>query len=185
MKDNHNGWSLGFQWLIATSVGWVVGPVLPEIIWKLLPNIGGFSILDFILLFVPSGLVSVMQWLVLRQHSSRSGWWILANTITITVVFMPLFVLGNGVVIEPNLLWILLAVCGAIVGLVQWLMLGWKPRWGFVWLLASSIAWAIGWQLYFTLIPNYTLAYTVLGVVNGTLTGIVLTWKVQLETSST
>ena len=56
-------WTLWLQWLMATTLGWLLGGVL-------LPDLAMFT----------AGLViGVLQWVVLRQRVPQAGWWVLAS----------------------------------------------------------------------------------------------------------
>ena len=56
---------LWFQWMLATSVGWVLGRFL-------LPN------LAFVVIGIAMG---IMQWFVLKDRVRNSVWWIIATTV--------------------------------------------------------------------------------------------------------
>ncbi len=67
-------------WWLATSVGWIVAGYLASYI--AFAALGARpSTLSFTAVTVPvnAALVGVCQWLVLRRHVRRAGWWVLAN----------------------------------------------------------------------------------------------------------
>jgi hypothetical protein len=81
--------------------------------------------------FVLGSVLGTPQWLVLRRHVQRAGWWILANSVAwacgMVVVFMGTnFIPAEGIDLRVGLiLAFFLAVAGATVGAVHGLVLIW------------------------------------------------------------
>lgn len=66
-------------WILATAVGLVVGKAIEN---KLLQAGGLFGDADFVpFVIAVSAAVGTAQWLALRRHIPRSGWWILVNVV--------------------------------------------------------------------------------------------------------
>ena len=70
------------QWWIATSVGWIVGSFIAS--YAAFPILAAHPLtvsltIDAVTLTVMMGVVGVFQWLVLRRHVRRAGWWVLAS----------------------------------------------------------------------------------------------------------
>ena len=105
MTDNTEraqvGWGLWLRWVLATSV---VPAVVLTASWGTARVIADedlylvFFAIGF-LLSVPLVLAStaIAQWLVLRRHVSRAGWWALASTVVYVVAGALLFALGAAV----------------------------------------------------------------------------------------
>ncbi|MSQ40669.1 MAG: hypothetical protein EXR55_03215 [Dehalococcoidia bacterium] len=93
------GWRLWLQWVAATSVGLVLGFLVATIlVVQLLSRVVGESLGDDQLTGGPItgaafaavlGLVlGLSQWMVLRQHLPRSGWWAPATTAGVALGFL-------------------------------------------------------------------------------------------------
>ncbi len=143
-------WVVWIQWVLACTVGWLVG-------WGLL---GQLSL----------GLtIGLGQWLVLRRQypGQAPGWWILASTVGWLASWA---VIVSGLLIPPNpgSVETLLAstVIGAIMGVAQWLVLRrlvYRAGW---WVMASVVGWVVA--------LSGVLGSTVVGAVLGVLTGFML-----------
>jgi hypothetical protein len=105
MTDNDKpaqvGWGLWLRWVLATSV---VPAVVLTAIWgtALVSEDEDTYIIVFAIAFllsVPLVLAStaIAQWLVLRRHVSRAGWWALASIVVYVVAGALLFALGAAV----------------------------------------------------------------------------------------
>lgn len=84
-------------------------------------------------------LLGVPQWLVLRRHLSRAGWWVPANALAwmlgMVVIFVGTgFIPVQGITLPAALVLLLFVVAaGAVVGAVHGLVLIWllhMPRLG-------------------------------------------------------
>jgi hypothetical protein len=138
-------WALWFLWIMATTLGWVLGRFL-------LPNLP----------FVTIGMgLGILQWLVL-QHRIRNAWrWIIATTLGWLVgSTLILALLPEG--------WDFLAgvITGITTGTAQWLILRGELYWAGWWIVISVIAWTTGMAL----LPGIMLT----GVMAGAITGIAL-----------
>jgi hypothetical protein len=61
-------------WVLATTVGWVVGEFLSS---ELEASLGP-SIVTFAVFGAP---IAISQWIVLRRHFRSAGWWVLAGIV--------------------------------------------------------------------------------------------------------
>jgi hypothetical protein len=167
------GWTLWFGWLLVSAGGWALG-------WLVAPSVGGFvswpiaEAVDAALAEIVGGTVAwgilglflgVGQWLLLRRHIRKAGWWVLATVVGCAVagsvkwvqgpimdqiafevaaglgeigweIVMPLMGIGLGLIFE--------GATGLVVGSAQWLVLQRQvPRAG-RWVLVSVVAWATG-----------------------------------------
>jgi hypothetical protein len=145
------GWGFILLWVLANAIGGVTGFTL----YMFYAQVDGWGILA--LVWALGGLA---QWLVLRQHVRKAGWWILASVISGAVSLAGSAVLG--LVLSG-------AVGAAVGGLVQWLVLRQRVRKAGWWILASAIGGAIGCGV----------ASVMGGAVGGVITGPVLLWLLR------
>jgi hypothetical protein len=132
-------WALGLWWVLATTVGWVVGFTICE------------ALKDFVESFRSDGAVigisvGILQWLVLRRHFNRAGWWVLASITGFAVGKA----LGDALA-QADLGAVGLALSGAAIGtslgIAQWVVLRRHVEQAAWWVLASVAAWAVGWSI--------------------------------------
>jgi hypothetical protein len=136
---------LWFQWIMATTLGWLLGRFL-------LPNLS----------IVTIGLgLGVLQWLVLLHRLRRAWWWIIATALG----WMCGMAVGYAVV--PGMLDLFAGLLvGAAMGIAQWLILRRELHWAGWWIAISVVGWSTG----MTLMPGVLIT----GVMAGALTGIAL-----------
>jgi hypothetical protein len=68
------------QWWLVTSIGWIAGGVLAS--YAAFAVLGARpSTLSFTAVTAPANaaVVGTFQWLILRRHVRRAGWWVLAS----------------------------------------------------------------------------------------------------------
>ena len=148
-------WALWFLWIMATTLGWVLGRFL-------LPN------LTFVTIGIGLGL---LQWLVL-QHRIRKAWrWILATTLgwLVGATFI-LALLPDGMDFLAGV------VTGVILGSAQWLILRNELYWAGWWIAISVVAWSTGMGV----LPGVMLT----GVIAGAITGIALILLIRFPKST-
>lgn len=112
-------WFLWVQWVMATTLGWIVGAALGEL------SIGL--------------VVGALQWLVLRLHIRRAGWWGLVTAAAWAVTWLP-----ATAAVPPDLGILIGALIGAALGTLQWLILRDQVYQAAWWIVISSLAWTIG-----------------------------------------
>ncbi len=130
-------------WVLATAIGafvaWTLG-MIPSTG----SDIGGATsaqmsdlmvyALAAVMGFVLGSILGVPQWLVLRRHLPKAGWWVLANALAwmvgMVVVFVGTsFIPPEGITISVALMLLLfLFAAGAAVGAVHGLVLIWLLR---------------------------------------------------------
>jgi hypothetical protein len=134
---------LWFQWIVATTLGWLLGDLL-------LPNLSAIS----------AGVgVGLMQWAILYRRIPRAWRWPLSTAIAW---------LGGAIILQvavPADLQILLsgAILGPLVGLAQWLILRREVYWAGWWLVVSTMAWITG----LTLLPGILATGAMVGALSG------------------
>lgn len=136
-------WSLWFQWLMATSIGWVLGRFL-------LPNLA----------FVVIGLaMGILQWLILQRRLQNAWWWILATTLGWMVgSIIIILLLPEGMDFTAGL------ILGLTMGSAQWLVLRQEIHWSGWWIVINIIAWTSG----FALLPGIILSGVIAGLITAT-----------------
>ena len=71
-------WGFGLRWVLATTVGWVVGFGICEALKAFLESLSADGAVIGI-------SVGIMQWLALKRRINRAGWWILASILGFAV----------------------------------------------------------------------------------------------------
>ena len=138
-------WGLWLQWIMVTTVGWVLGSLL-------VPPFG----------LAASGLaIGVLQWVVLRDRIGNRRWWILASA----AGWMLGWVIAL-IAVPPDIRALAGVVLGAIVGSAQWIVLRREVHLAGWWIIISALAWATGLGL----VPGILTS----GVMPGTMTGIAI-----------
>ncbi len=141
-------WRVWFLWLMAAAVGWGWG-----VYWgwfdgtepKTLQSIPNDILAGYLGLAVGGIVMGVLQWLVLRRHVTRAGWWVLASIGAVAVVGGVVFGVG---MVNPDLGWLGGAsIFGTVVGVLQWMVLRGQVRRAGWWVLVSTVAWVVGMPL--------------------------------------
>ena len=148
------GWVLWLQWVLASTLGWVVGgaitgyvyPAMEARLGDIAAMIAGFCVLGV--------MVGGAQWFVLRRCMARTGWWVLASIAgtaigaywSVRYVLLDLYVgpLTGGRWIELDAL-LSGAAFGGLLGALQWWALLRRVKRGYWWVLASAVAHSVSW----------------------------------------
>ncbi len=131
-------WVLWIKWVLATTLGWIVGWAISE--------------------FAVGLTTGLAQWVVLRKQIEHSEWWVLASGIG--------WAAGRGFVtaVTPSQSTILVnAILGAALGLAQWLVLQRSVIQAWWWIIVSTLSWIVG----LTGFLGATLIGSVVGAVTG------------------
>ena len=132
-------WRTLVGWVVATTIGWLVGFAICEAFSAFLKSLNSDG------LVIGAG-IGIAQWLVLRRQGGRAGWWILASIIGFGIGK----VLGDQVAANLGGL-VGIALGGATIGLtagaLQWIELRRQGADPGMWVVASTIGWAVGWLL--------------------------------------
>ena len=142
---NNLDWGLWFQWIMATTLGWVLGRFL-------LPN------LAMVMIGIGLGL---FQWLILLKRIANAWRWIIATILGWSI--------GAGIIVfflPPGNDFIAGLLSGITLGIPQWWILKDEVNWSIWWIVINIVAWTTGMEF----LPGILLT----GVVVGTLTGIAL-----------
>lgn len=138
-------WAFWFQWMMATTTGWILGRFL-------LPNLS----------MVVIGIgIGVLQFFVLQYKIQQAWRWIVATllgwTIGATLIWM--FV-QDGDDFFAGL------IIGLSLGVAQWIILRQEVQWPAWWIVISIVGWTTG----IGLLPGIFLT----GVLAGAITGIAI-----------
>ena len=175
-KQSQVGWSLWFQWVIASVAGLFVGHAIRVIasaaIYTAVPTIEnsrldpGFVLVGIVGLGILWAIVGLAQLIVLRTRLSEPAWWVLAS--------------GSGAIIGGTIAYVAsrfdahflggIAIFGAL-GTAQWLVLRKQFSRAGWWVLAS----VAGSLLFEFSSDSLLVAYGIYGLV----TGGVLLWLLK------
>jgi hypothetical protein len=144
-KSESMDWALWFYWIMATTVGWLAGSLFTSAIPI---AISGVAIAASQGLVLYKRIQKTWQWIVL----SSLGW--IAGYI-FSVIFIP-----------EQLSFLIGPLIGAILGVLQWLLLRREFDWAGWWIPISILAWTTG----LTLLPGALTS----GALPGALTGLTL-----------
>lgn len=144
-KSKSLDWALWFYWIIATTVGWLAGSLFSSVIPV---AISGVAIATLQGLVLYKRIRKVWRWVVF----SSLGW---ISAYILSVIFIPEEL---GSLIGP--------LMGAILGVIQWLLLRQEFEWAGWWIPISIVAWTTG----MTLMPGALTS----GALPGALTGLAL-----------
>ena len=148
MKNNFSetmDWALWFSWIMAATVGWVVGNIF-------------FSGIPVIM---AGAAISALQWAVLHGRIKNAWRWVIfsvAGWIGGYILFVSLFSTNMGFLLGP--------LIGVSVGVPQWFILKNEVDWSGWWIIMSFIGWTTG----ITIMPGLFTS----GALPGALTGLTL-----------
>jgi hypothetical protein len=185
--SKHAGWGFWLLWVAASTVGFALGSTAHGNAGKLLTD----ATPAVIALTVNGGLYPLiatlpgfLHWLILRRWFPRAGWWVLASGAGSLLGYL---VTGWGLGVADTqgettfarfAVPASMAVAGAAVGTLQWVVLRrWVSRAGW-WVLASSISWVVAEYAYLKLTRasdvRLLLGAAVSGALSGAITGLTL-----------
>lgn len=142
-------WAFWFQWIMATTLGWVLGRFL-------LPN------LAFVVIGIALG---VLQWFVLREYIRKSWQWIIATIVGWTAgSTLVLLLVADGAEFLAGV------ILGCTVGTAQWLVLRREVQWNGWWLIINVVAWTTGMAL----LPGLLSTGAMIGAITGIALGLLL-----------
>ena len=168
-------WSLGIRWVVATTLGWVIGFAICAAQKAFFESISGDGA-------VIGVCVGIVQSIALRGRVKHTGWWIVASVVGFAVGKFAAdaiaasiagavgFALGG-------------AAIGAALGAAQWLVLRRQVVQAGLWVPATALAWAVGWSVISTVdeVAGGPTATTYLigatgAALAGVITGSTLIW---------
>jgi hypothetical protein len=140
--------------------------------------------LDFLFLGIVPGIgVGVLQWLVLRRRVSGAGWWVLASAAAGYGILAGFIGYSESLSFGALLRFTgVVALGGAVTGILQWLVLRGKVSRAGWWVLASTVGWALGMTVTRAIpwgVDDVILPLVVTGAVLGVVTGGALVWLLR------
>ena len=133
-----------FQWIMATTLGWLLGGYL-------LANLPIF----------PGGIgAAVLQWPILYRRLPQAWRWVVATTMAWIAGAIMLLLLAVPAELRP---WLAGLVIGPTVGLAQWFILRREVHWAGWWIVISTIAWITG----LLLVPGALSTGSLAGAITG------------------
>jgi hypothetical protein len=181
------GWGFWLLWMAASTVGFALGSTVYGNAGKLLTD----ATPAVIALTVTVGLYPLvatlpgfLHWLILRRWFPHAGWWVLASGAgSLLGYFVTAWGLGvadtqGETTFARFAVPASMAVAGAAVGTLQWVVLRrWVSRAGW-WVLASSISWVVAEYVYLEMTRasdvHLLLGAAVSGALSGAITGLTL-----------
>jgi hypothetical protein len=132
-----------FQWIIATTLGWILGSLLLPYISAIAAGVG----------------TAAMQWPVLYHRIPRAWRWPMFSAIAWMggSLFVQIAVASDAQILFGGL------VLGPVVGLAQWLILRRLVHWSGWWIVMSTMAWITG----LTLLPGLLATGAMVGALTG------------------
>jgi hypothetical protein len=145
IKTKSMDWALWFYWIMATTLGWLAGSLL----------------FNGIPLVISGVAIAAFQWSVLYKRIHKSWRWLVFSAlgwIAGTILLILSVPEQMGFLVGPFL--------GAVLGVLQWLILRKELEWAGWWIPISIMAWTTG----LTLMPGMLTS----GALPGALTGLTL-----------
>lgn len=181
--------SIGLQWVVFTILGSSLGSLIANAAARPMPD----DLTQIVGWTVAGICVGAAQWVVLRRQLRAARWWVLGSAVGWllgTVLFVP----------GGTFLYFLVALLtggnphffsgpdnglavGLSVGFVQWLLLRRELTGAGWWVVATALAWTL-FYIPQDSGPASINAAIVLGILSGSLTGIVLVWKIGKPSGS-
>lgn len=177
-------WRSWLKWLCLTALGFAVGSGIANAIAQQMPeslrNVIGWS--------VNGACVGVVQWILLRREFRAAWQWVPASAIgwlVGTLLFVPggAFLYALVAALTGGAKHFLSgpdngAVVGGSVGLLQWFLLRREVTGAGWWVPVSALGWALAYLAPWAG-PATLKGATALGMITGSLTGIVLVWLLR------
>lgn len=144
-KSKTMDWALWFYWIMATTLGWLLGSFL----------FNGIPVI------ISGAVISAFQWTVLYKRIHKAWRWAIYSSLGWIASYI-LFV----IFLAPNMGFFLGPLIGVVVGFTQWFLLRKEVDWAGWWIIISTLAWTTG----LTIMPGMLTS----GALPGALTGLVL-----------
>ena len=144
-KSETLDWALWFYWIMATTLGWLLGS----------------SLFRGIPIIISGAVIAAFQWTVLYKRTQKAWRWIVWSSVGWITGYI-LYILLLSAISE----FLLGPVIGVAVGITQWFILRTEVNWAGWWIIFSILGWTTG----FTLLPGMLTT----GALPGALTGLTL-----------
>jgi hypothetical protein len=187
--------SVYLKWILVTTVGFAAGMVVARLMSNTIfdaiylylyyaINIRDYDyIRPYVHMTTIGTIIGILQWIILRRHFSKAGWWIVTSGVGWFVGCLLMLLLNVGDI--PMIL-----KCGVIVPLFQWFVMRQhfsKAGW---WIFASAAGLVISFPILIMLtmismvrelsgITHLPIMGIITGAIMGIITGIALVWLLQ------
>lgn len=138
-------WTFWFYWIMATTLGWVIGRLFPSAIPVVISGVA----------------IAVFQWSILYKRIHKAWRWLILSTLGWIVGYI-LFV----AYFSTDLGYMAGAIVGGVLGVFQWLVLRKELNLAGWWIPISILAWTTG----LVVMPGLLTS----GALPGALTGLTL-----------
>jgi hypothetical protein len=132
-------WSLGIRWVVATTIGWVIGFAICAWFKAFFEGISGDGA-------VIGVCVGTLQAIAVRGRVKHTGWWIAASVVGFVIGKFAAEAIANSVAGAGGFALGGLAI-GIALGASQWLVLRRQVVQAELWIPATALAWAVGWSI--------------------------------------
>ena len=176
------GWMFWLIWVLANSVGWIIGMSLVWVLNFLLASFptGGLHMVGWVVVGALVGAIfGVNQWFIFRPLGNNTigkwaHWWFVATVIGWSIGITVIIGFGAG---ESLGFTVTGAVLGIAVGIPQWFVVRPYTQNAEWWAVGSTVGWIMGLALLDLL--NEAVGFSLVGVVSGMVTGGVMVWLLQ------
>jgi formylglycine-generating enzyme required for sulfatase activity len=164
-KSTRIDWGLWLQWVLASTVGGIMGNFIATSVATSWAMAGAFF----------GAGMGIVQWVILRQRISQAGWWVLAAIAGAAVGFSAnMTLLESGILLTRGGIWI-----GALTGILQWFILRKQTYQSGWWVLASTVGWEVGWTVGYVVAPGTVMSAGLAFAIASAITGGLLVWLLQ------
>jgi hypothetical protein len=147
-------WVLWFSWIMATTMGWLVGRLFQTMI----PIV------------ISGAAIAALQWAVLYKRIQKAWRWAVFSSlgwIVGYIIYVVFFSIDLSLLLGPLL--------GGAVGIAQWILLRNEVEWAGWWIIISILAWTTGLSLFPGMLTS--------GALPGALTGLTLVILFRFSTT--
>ncbi len=172
-ESNSLDWKLFFQWVLATTVAWIITSL--ALIYNVVSPVWLLPVIGF------------AQWYVLEYYLPKIRWWIWTNILGVVIsgaIVTALLIggLSSNILVHPLFSGIL---TGTLVGLLQWLFLRQRVSKASWWIFANIVGLVLGKaiNLAVSALLGPFVGAVLGGLVFGSITGFLLIWLLQYPLS--
>ena len=148
--SRHVSWLLWLWWVAAGAIGGGVGGTVAAPLLTLGDSDWILAANGYVFFIVAAVIMGLLQWLILRRYIRGARWWVLATAIGWQAGFAAVGNISLPIVLALDLdvFGIPSSILnglqmGAIVGLVQWLVLRRQVARAWWWIPASAMGWTM------------------------------------------
>ena len=178
---NTLGSAFWLAWVLASSVGWIVGMSLAWLLSEFVSPLmqGGWMVAFWAVGGMVVGInFGINQWFLIRpvRHGTlgrRANWWVLATVLGWAISLVVVIGVEAGAEIGYTLVGL---VIGLAVGIPQSLILSSNVNRGWLWVAAQCVAWMAGFSA--VSILDKAVGFAAVGVISGAISGGALIWLI-------